>query len=198
MGATRRLLQVARRNRSQGRYDEGRARAVVSDSRGGPALPAPREAHPQQATEGGRMTLQRLVLDFRNGELVVRCLYRSKGDSNPATKGRRREVAALTRTGLPQALEVLEAGVDVDMVGTSGFTSREAILSRDTRSQEAHLLSDRSRTRRLLGSEPGSGRHTGFQRFAERAGAGAEGQRAGGDPRAHRGSGANRRDLKRR
>ena len=64
------------------------------------------------------MTLQRLVLDFRSGKLVVRCLYRSKGDSNPGTKGRR-EVAALTRTGLPQALEVLEAGVDVDMVGTS-------------------------------------------------------------------------------
>jgi hypothetical protein len=119
------------------------------------------------------MSLQRLVLDFRSGELVVRCLYRSKGDSNPGTKGRR-EVAALTRTGLPQALEVLEAGVDVDMVGTSGFTSREAILSRDTRPQEAHLLSDRSRTRRLPGSEPGSARHTGFQRSAERAGAGGK------------------------
>jgi hypothetical protein len=92
------------------------------------------------------MSLQRLVLDFRSGELVVRCIYRSEGDSNPGTKGRR-EVAALTRTGLPQALEVLEAGVDVDMVGTSGFTSREAILSRDTRPQEAHLLSDRRRTR---------------------------------------------------
>ena len=35
------------------------------------------------------MSLQRLVLDFRSGELVVRCLYRSKGDSNPGTKGRR-------------------------------------------------------------------------------------------------------------
>jgi hypothetical protein len=79
--------------------------------------------------EGLGMTLQRLVLDFRSGELVVRCLYRSKGHSNPGTKGRRREVAALTWTGLTQALEVLEAGVDVDMVGTSGFTSREDILS---------------------------------------------------------------------
>jgi hypothetical protein len=78
--------------------------------------------------EGLGMSLQRLVLDFRSGELVVRCIYRSEGDSNPGTKGRR-EVAALTRTGLPQALEVPEAGVDVDMVGTSGFTSREAILS---------------------------------------------------------------------
>src|ERR671913_2289690 len=70
--------------------------------------------------EGLGMTPQRLVLGFRSGELVVRCLYCSKGDSNPATKGRRREVAALTRTGLPQALEVLEGGVDVDMAGTSG------------------------------------------------------------------------------
>src|SRR5215203_1345194 len=70
--------------------------------------------------EGLGMTLQRLVLDFRSGELVVRCIYRSEGDSNPGTKGRRREVAALTRTRLPQALEFLEAGVDVDMVGTSG------------------------------------------------------------------------------
>jgi hypothetical protein len=35
------------------------------------------------------MTLRRLVLDFRSGELVVRCLYCSKGDSNPGTKARR-------------------------------------------------------------------------------------------------------------
>src|SRR5215210_61148 len=143
------------------------------------------------------MTLQRLVLDFRSGELVVRCLYRSKGDSNPGTKGRRREVAALTRPGLTQALEVLEAGVDVDMVGTSEFTSREAILSRDTRPQEAHLRRDRRRARRLPGPGPSGGRHTGFQRPQKRAGAGAEGQRTGGDPRTHQGSGANRRDRKR-
>jgi hypothetical protein len=31
------------------------------------------------------MALQRLVLDFRSEELVVRCLYRSKGESNPGT-----------------------------------------------------------------------------------------------------------------
>jgi hypothetical protein len=47
--------------------------------------------------------LQRLVLDFRTGELVVRCLYRSS--SGPGTKARRRGVAALTRSGLTQALE---------------------------------------------------------------------------------------------
>ena len=71
-------------------------------------------------------TLQRLVLDFRNDELVVRCLYRSKGDSNPGTKGRRREVSGLVRTGLEQALEALKGRVDV--VGTSGFTTREDIV----------------------------------------------------------------------
>jgi hypothetical protein len=31
------------------------------------------------------MTLQRLVLDFRSGELVVRCVYCSEGDPNPGT-----------------------------------------------------------------------------------------------------------------
>ena len=46
------------------------------------------------------MTLQRLVLDFRNDELVVRCLYRSKGGPNSGTKARRREVEKLARTGL--------------------------------------------------------------------------------------------------
>jgi hypothetical protein len=35
--------------------------------------------------------LKRLVLDFRTGELVVRCLYYTEGESGPNTKGRRRE-----------------------------------------------------------------------------------------------------------
>jgi hypothetical protein len=77
------------------------------------------------------MTLQRLVLDFRKSELVVRCLYRSKGDSNPGTKGRRREVEKLTREGLTRALEALEGRVDV--VGTSGFTTREDVVLCTTR-----------------------------------------------------------------
>jgi hypothetical protein len=76
--------------------------------------------------EFGGGTLQRLVLDFRSDELVVRCLYRSKGDSNPGTKGRRREVEKLTREGLTRALEALEAGAEC--VGTSGFTTREDVL----------------------------------------------------------------------
>ena len=72
------------------------------------------------------MTLQRLVLDYRGGELVVRCLYHSRGGSNPGTKARRREVLDLTREGLSAALEALEERVDV--VGTSGFTTREDIV----------------------------------------------------------------------
>ena len=52
--------------------------------------------------------LQRLVFDFHTGELVVRCLYRSKGESNPGTKARTREVVQLTRTGLQDALKALE------------------------------------------------------------------------------------------
>jgi hypothetical protein len=70
--------------------------------------------------------LKRLVLDFRTGELVVRCLYRSSSGPRPGTKGRMKEVASLTRTGLEQALEPLEAGAEC--VGTSGFTTREDVL----------------------------------------------------------------------
>jgi hypothetical protein len=70
--------------------------------------------------------LQRLVLDFRNDEVVVRCLYRTEGGTGPNTKGRRREVTEITREGLSAALEALEGRVDV--VGTSGFTTREDIV----------------------------------------------------------------------
>jgi len=74
------------------------------------------------------MTLQRLVLDYRGGELVVRVLYRSSLDApNPSTKARAREVSTLARTGLQDALEALEGG-DVTICGTSGFTQREDIL----------------------------------------------------------------------
>jgi hypothetical protein len=37
------------------------------------------------------MTLQRLVLDFRTDELVVKALYRTEGESGRNTKARRRE-----------------------------------------------------------------------------------------------------------
>ena len=71
--------------------------------------------------------LQRLVLDYRAGELIVRCLYRTEGGSGPNTKARAREVTELARSGLRDALEALEGGADV--VGVSGYTVREDILS---------------------------------------------------------------------
>jgi len=71
--------------------------------------------------------LRRLVLDYRSGELVVRCLYRSEDGPNPGTKARTRVVAELVRTGLQDALEALEGRVDV--VGVSGYEVREDILS---------------------------------------------------------------------
>ena len=70
--------------------------------------------------------LKRLVLDYRSGELVVRCLYRTESEAGPNTKARRREVTKLTREGLSTALEALEGRVDV--VGASGFTQREDVL----------------------------------------------------------------------
>jgi hypothetical protein len=74
------------------------------------------------------MTLQRLVLDYRSGELVVRCLYRSSLDApNPGTVRRRRQVEDLVREGLRQVLASLEE--DAELVGTSGFTTREDLLS---------------------------------------------------------------------
>jgi hypothetical protein len=72
------------------------------------------------------MILQRLVIDYRTGELVVRCLYRTEGEAGPNTKARRREVTELAGEGLGAALEALEGRVDV--VGTSGFTTREDIF----------------------------------------------------------------------
>ncbi len=77
------------------------------------------------------MNLQRLVLDFRSGELVARVLYRRslQDGPNPGTKARRREVTALARTGLTQALEALDSEADAEVVGTSGFVTREDILS---------------------------------------------------------------------
>jgi hypothetical protein len=84
------------------------------------------------------MTLQRLVLDYRSGELVVRCLYRTEGEAGPNTKARRREVEKLTHEGLTQALEALEDGAKC--VGTSGFTTREDVLLTTTSPSEAKLV----------------------------------------------------------
>jgi hypothetical protein len=83
--------------------------------------------------------LQRLVLDYRSGELVTRVLYRSSLDGpNTGTKARQREVTELAREGLRQALLSLEGRVDV--VGTSGFTQRQDVLLATTSPDEAKLV----------------------------------------------------------
>ena len=84
------------------------------------------------------MTLSRLVLDYRSGEIVVRCLYRSTPDApNPGTKARAREVTDLVRTGLQGALDALDSEAGVDMVGTSGYELREDVILAATSSAEA-------------------------------------------------------------
>jgi len=85
------------------------------------------------------MTLERLVLDYRTGELIVRCLYRSTLDApDPGTVRRRREVEELAREGLRQALASLEGGAEV--VGTSGFTQREDVILLTTSPSKAKLV----------------------------------------------------------
>jgi hypothetical protein len=85
-----------------------------------------------------RPILQRLVLDFRDGELVVRCLYRSQDGAGPSTKARRRAVEDLARTGLRLALASLEE--DAELVGCSGFTTREDVLLATTSPGKAKLV----------------------------------------------------------
>jgi hypothetical protein len=87
------------------------------------------------------MTLQRLVLDFRSGELVARVLYRSSlGGPNAGTKARAREVTELTRSGLRDALEVLDGEAGAECVGTSGFTTREDVLLATASPDKAKLV----------------------------------------------------------
>ena len=83
------------------------------------------------------MTLQRLVIETKPEEVVIRVLYRSQDGPNPGTKARRREVTELARSGLAQALEALEAGAEC--VGTSGYNVREDVL-RATTSPDAGKL----------------------------------------------------------
>jgi hypothetical protein len=71
--------------------------------------------------------LQRLIITFKPEELVMHALYRTQDSPNPGTKARTREVTELARTGLRDALEAVEGGVDV--VGTSGYSVREDVLS---------------------------------------------------------------------
>ena len=82
--------------------------------------------------------LQRLVLDFRSDELVVRCMYSSEDDFNPGTKRRTKVVADLVKTGLEQALQALEGRLD--MVGVSGFVQRQDILLATISQDDAEKL----------------------------------------------------------
>jgi hypothetical protein len=43
------------------------------------------------------MTLQRLVIEMKPEEVVIRVLYRSQDGPNPGTKARQREVTELAR-----------------------------------------------------------------------------------------------------
>ncbi len=83
--------------------------------------------------------LRRLVIGFERDGIQVRALYRSCTQApNPGTKARAKEVAALARAGLEQALAALEGRVD--MVGTSGYETREDVLSLSTASSDAAKL----------------------------------------------------------
>jgi hypothetical protein len=75
--------------------------------------------------------LRRIVLTFKDGEIVVHALYRCEDGPNPNTKARRKEVTDLTLAGLQRTLDALRGG-DVAVAGTSGFTQREDILCVDT------------------------------------------------------------------
>ncbi len=73
------------------------------------------------------MSLQRLVLTYSRQGVEIRALYRTKTGPNPGTAARRKEVTKLARLGLREALEALEGCVDV--VGTSGFDTREDVIA---------------------------------------------------------------------
>jgi len=71
--------------------------------------------------------LQRLVIETKSEELIIRVLYRCQDGPNSGTKARAREVTGLAREGLTQALSALSEG-DVAVVGVSGYQVREDIL----------------------------------------------------------------------
>lgn len=85
--------------------------------------------------------LSRLVLTFRDGEIVVHTLYRTKDGPNPNTKKRLGATTELVRGGLIDALKALESEASEPpvCVGTSGFTQREDVLLIDTVEMQAQL-----------------------------------------------------------
>jgi hypothetical protein len=83
------------------------------------------------------LSLQRLILTFKPEGVEIRALYRTKSSSGPGTKARQREASELARSGLREALDALEGGVEC--VGTSGFTTREDVLLATTSPDAAEL-----------------------------------------------------------
>jgi hypothetical protein len=81
---------------------------------------------------------KRIILTFRSeaSEIVIHTLYQSTDGPNPGTKRRLKEVRDLTHWGLKEALGALEASTPT-CVGSSGFTTREDILSLDTKGSAA-------------------------------------------------------------
>jgi hypothetical protein len=85
--------------------------------------------------------LQRIVIEMKSGELVMRVLYRSEDGPNPGTKGRTRVVADLARSGLRDALEALSEE-EATMCGTSGYTTREDLLVAELDTKDARIASE--------------------------------------------------------
>jgi hypothetical protein len=79
------------------------------------------------------MTPHRLVLTFKPEGVEIRTLYRTKDSPAPGIKARTKEVTELARTGLTQALEALDGSARVDVIGTSGFETREDTLMTSAR-----------------------------------------------------------------
>jgi len=73
--------------------------------------------------------LHRLTLTFKPEGVEIRALYRSERGPNPGTKARAKEVVDLTRSGLQDALKVLEGRTEV--IGTSGYEVREDTIGVD-------------------------------------------------------------------
>ena len=93
------------------------------------------------------MSLQCLIITFKPEELVLNALYRDQDGPNPGTKARGRQVSELIRSGLEQALGALEGRVDV--VGTSGFTTREDVVlctTKGSATTDEHKTTERSAT----------------------------------------------------
>ena len=73
------------------------------------------------------MNLQRLILTFTREGVEIRALYRTKSGPNPGTKGRAREVTALVRAGLHDALEALQGGPVVNAGGARTLIAWDTI-----------------------------------------------------------------------